>query len=215
MERYTVYPRTMLIPSMLILVLIVWVSSATDYTYDEFTYPDECPGAKKNTNSFGTAVPLTIIVKKDSRERRRVVDAGHCQEHNYFEKDTSLYFKAHELVGRGNQSEYEMMYAIRVGRKDPVRANENPLKYHLKMCHEGVGKRGTGLDFSTMYYEDPFRVGRMVVKRGDEIVFEYTPPKDCYATGSWIANEGIYLLDPETNQFHMIYYNIFIADIVT
>ncbi|KAK6730292.1 hypothetical protein RB195_007011 [Necator americanus] len=183
----------MLIPSMLILVLIVWVSSATDYTYDEFTYPDECPGAKKNTNSFGTAVPLTIIVKKDSRERRR----------------------AHELVGRGNQSEYEMMYAIRVGRKDPVRANENPLKYHLKMCHEGVGKRGTGLDFSTMYYEDPFRVGRMVVKRGDEIVFEYTPPKDCYATGSWIANEGIYLLDPETNQFHMIYYNIFIADIVT
>ncbi|KAK6730283.1 hypothetical protein RB195_007006 [Necator americanus] len=166
MGRYKeVYPRIMLIPS--ILVLIVWVSSATDYTYDEFTYPDECPGAKKNYKRLWTSSPADNYSKESSRERQMIADIEEYHDTNYFAKN------AEEFVDKGNQSEYEIMYAISVGRKDPARANENPLKSYIKMCHEGVEKRGTGLDLSTIYYEDPLRVGRIVIKRGDEDVFEY------------------------------------------
>ncbi|KAK6730409.1 hypothetical protein RB195_007090 [Necator americanus] len=97
--------------------------------------------------------------------------------------------------------------------------------------------RGTGLDFSTMYYEDPFRVGRTVLfvtifnrlsttlnpksrygvirRKWIPEQSEYTPPKNCYAPGSWIANEGLYLLDPDTKQFYLTYYNIFDAAVIT
>ncbi|KAK6730287.1 hypothetical protein RB195_007008 [Necator americanus] len=208
----------MLVSSMLTNLLIVSVSLAETYWYQEFTYPDECPGAKRSGDSFGAVSPLYIIVKKGSRERASILQTPPCQDFGQFSYNTHVSFKVDLFMDKGNQSEYELIYGMRVERKDPACANENPLKYHLKICYSGVTERGTGLDFSTIYYEDPFRIGKVVIKRGGKegvVVFEYNPPKNCHAPGSWIANEGIYLHDPDTNEFYLIYYDVLKTYIVT
>ncbi|CAJ0592070.1 unnamed protein product [Cylicocyclus nassatus] len=113
---------------------------------------------------------------------------------------------------------YDSVFGMLVVRKDKTCENDNPVTFFHKRYKECGCKKepGSGSDFSSMYDKSPFRPGRIEIilykdnaeKQYHSTLLNYTPPADCYATDTWIANQGLYLLDLENKVWYPVYYDL-------
>ncbi|CAJ0603288.1 unnamed protein product [Cylicocyclus nassatus] len=178
---------------------------------------NKCPGAQINDGHLPVTSYEVIAVDKETRETDHIFHSTECggHKHNYGKEPMQWTYDFNRK--RSDYKTHDVVIGITVIRKKG-RANENPsvtaFSQNETKCFDGLEKPGTHSDFSSMYLEAPFRPGPMRVELLDEkgkrvhTWFEYTPPRECYATDSWIANEGHYLLDTETSTWYPIYFDI-------
>ncbi|CAJ0607455.1 unnamed protein product [Cylicocyclus nassatus] len=206
---------------MLAVLANLWVVSSKWMIGDY--YMEKCdPNAGIDSGSdLFVAKAHVITVNKESRQKTHNFYTTECI-HGIFEKDkypVNWNLSAYEEYYDRLLNNSELVLAILVGRNGTNRKNDNRVVFHHADYKECVGDKnetGTESDFSSMYFKSPFRPGRIVIdiyedtsrKRHLSTLLDYKPPQDCYATGSWIANEGLYLLDVTTQEWYPIYYDI-------
>ncbi|CAJ0607454.1 unnamed protein product [Cylicocyclus nassatus] len=182
---------------------------------------DDKAGIAKNSGLFIAAYHI-IAVHKDTRRK----------EFNFWGAEYNELFVEGKTVKTWNftkfnefhneqYDDFEMVVGFLVVRTDTKRKNDNPVVFEHRNYTYNKSEPGTGDDFSSMYYGSTFRPGRIEIKlfeddkltKYERTFLDYTPPEDCYATGSWIANEGFYLLDKTTQEWYPIYYDMWSEDV--
>ncbi|VDP05177.1 unnamed protein product [Heligmosomoides polygyrus] len=90
-----------------------------------------------------------------------------------------------------------------------IRKNDNPPTNPVqlqKSFREDLPDTGSGSDFSAFYKGDPlFPQSRFNYEDTKEVVRRLSGTK-CAQTEAWVANEGFYKWDYETNEWTPIYY---------
>ncbi|CAJ0599551.1 unnamed protein product [Cylicocyclus nassatus] len=214
---------------MLIVILFVGfpcVATFKEYDYDGIGVDVDsdyvCEGAAPGSDLQAIDICLIQIDIATGRGTEKRCDS-HCKDKQHFRSRRHWYYWDADWKWEGRT----VTIALLVVRKDSKdakgnikynRANENPVAFYSSAYEDcKFSKTGTGDDFSEMYKGNPFRPGNMTVKltKGRKDVatlLKFVPNPDCYATDTWIANEGWYVLDKESNTWYPIYFDPVFSD---
>ncbi|EYC04126.1 hypothetical protein Y032_0089g2229 [Ancylostoma ceylanicum] len=186
-----------------------------------FVSDTSCANAMRKKEASLSLFSMTIlIISKDNLEitHRMQTPASYWNETfigpNYFTDFTD------DKISFDDEKQ-DVIITAAFFRRHGDRVNDNPIcfedaDYNNYLKEYGMKPTGSGLDFSGMYYDNPIRpYFRIKFGTGEDIFRFETPQTDCFARGTWVANEGQFYWRNSTSSWAPFYYDDATATIFT
>ncbi|CAJ0608350.1 unnamed protein product [Cylicocyclus nassatus] len=216
----SVKPRNMRMLTAAVFASLLWIAHSGKLQIE--LHRDKCYNADLKDGDLFIRKVHIIAVNNETRRKQFNWYSGKCDYKPFVDPVLKLEGNFDFHASYFKDAAFVVGFLVQRGKE--TRENDNPMVF-VHSDYETCGgesvkiKTGSGSDFSKMYSNSPFRPGRIVVNVYEDdwtfrkTLVHYEPPADCYATDTWIANEGFYLVDPEMKVLYPIYYDMWADDV--